>query len=141
VGDPRQTIYKCRGSDETCFEDFAKVYQGAETIYLTENRRSGRDIIGLANTFSDSFETIHYDHIEPARDDSGIVARLVASSDRREAEWIAAQVESYIPRGLCEYSDIGILMRKMINLNCPSIRIPCEDMYPGLRFDIRSLST
>ena len=56
VGDPRQTIYKWRGSDETCFEDFAEIYPDAETIYLTENRRSGRDIIDLANSFSDSFE-------------------------------------------------------------------------------------
>jgi DNA helicase II / ATP-dependent DNA helicase PcrA len=123
VGDPRQTIYKWRGSDETCFEDFAEVYPGAETIYLTENRRSGRDIIDLANTFSDSFETIQYDHIEPTRDDSGIVARLVASSDRREAEWIAAQVENYIRQGLCEYSDIGILLRSVSTSAPPFIDV------------------
>ena len=123
VGDPRQTIYKWRGSDETCFEDFAEVYPGAETIYLTENRRSGRDIIDLANSFADSFESIQYDHIEPTRDDSGIVARLVASSDRREAEWIATQIESYIHRGLCEYSDIGILLRSVSTSAPPFIDV------------------
>jgi len=84
VGDPRQTIYKWRGSDETCFEEFAEIYPDAETIYLTENRRSGKDIIDLANSFSDSFETIQYDHIEPTRTDSGIVAHLIASTDTRE---------------------------------------------------------
>ena len=123
VGDPRQTIYKWRGSDETCFEDFADVYPDAETIYLTENRRSGRDIIGLANAFSDRFETIQYDHIDPTRDDSGIVARMVASSERREAEWIAAQVESYIRRGLCEYCDMGILLRSVSTSAPPFIDV------------------
>ena len=123
VGDPRQTIYKWRGSDETCFEDFAEIYPGAETIYLTENRRSGRDIIGLANTFSDSFETIQYDHIEPTRADSGIVAHVVTSNDTREAIWIASQIESYIRRGLCDYSDIGILLRSVSTSAPPFIDV------------------
>jgi len=126
VGDPRQTIYKWRGSDETCFEDFAEVYPGAETIYLTENRRSGRDIIDLANSFSDSFENIQYDHIEPTRTDSGIVAHVVASNDTREAIWIASQIESYIKKGLCEYGDIGILLRS-VSTSAP----PFIDVFRG----------
>ena len=44
VGDPRQTIYKWRGSDETCFEDFARNYPDTETISITENRRSAKSI-------------------------------------------------------------------------------------------------
>ncbi|MFZ2471377.1 MAG: ATP-dependent DNA helicase [Methanothrix sp.] len=123
VGDPRQTIYKWRGSDETCFEDFAEIYPDAETIYLTENRRSGKDIINLANSFADGFETILYDHIEPTRTDSGIVAHLVASSEAKEAEWIATQIESYIHRGLCEYSDIGILLRSVSTSAPPFIDV------------------
>ena len=123
VGDPRQTIYKWRGSDEICFEDFTEIYPDAETIYLTENRRSGKDIIDLANFFSDSFETIQYDHIEPTRIDSGIVAHLVASTDKKEAEWIANQIESYIHRGLCEYSDIGILLRSVSTSAPPFIDV------------------
>jgi len=123
VGDPRQTIYKWRGSDETCFEDFAEIYPDAETIYLTENRRSGKDIIGLANSFSDSFETIQYDHIEPTRSDSGIVAHMVAKSDTGEARWIAGQIESYIQKGLCEYSDIGILLRSVSTSAPPFIDV------------------
>jgi DNA helicase-2/ATP-dependent DNA helicase PcrA len=124
VGDPRQTIYKWRGSDETCFEDFAEIYPDAKTIYLTENRRSGKDIIGLANCFADSFESIQYDHIEPTRTDSGIVAHLVANNDKKEAGWIATQIQSYIRRGLCEYSDIGILLRS-VSTSAP----PFIDMF------------
>jgi DNA helicase-2/ATP-dependent DNA helicase PcrA len=123
VGDPRQTIYKWRGSDETCFEDFAEIYPDAETIYLTENRRSGRDIINLANSFADSFETVQYDHIEPTRTDNGIVAHFIASSDAKEAVWIATQIESYIHQGLCEYSDIGILLRSVSTSAPPFIDV------------------
>jgi len=123
VGDPRQTIYKWRGSDETCFENFAEIYPDAETIYLTENRRSGREIINLANSFSDSFETIRYDHIEPTRTDSGIVAHMAAKSDMSEARWIASQIERYIQKGLCEYSDIGILLRSVSTSAPPFIDV------------------
>jgi DNA helicase-2/ATP-dependent DNA helicase PcrA len=123
VGDPRQTIYKWRGSDETCFEDFAQIYPDAETIYLTENRRSGTDLIDLANSFSDRFETIQYDHIRPTRTDCGLVAHMVASNDRQEAEWIATQIESYIRRGLSEYSDIGILLRSVSTSAPPFIDV------------------
>ena len=123
VGDPRQTIYKWRGSDETCFEDFAEIYPHAETIYLTENRRSGKEIIDLANAFADSFETIQYEHITSTRTDSGIVAHMVASTDTKEAGWIATQIESYINRGLCQYSDIGILLRSVSTSAPPFIDV------------------
>jgi DNA helicase-2/ATP-dependent DNA helicase PcrA len=118
VGDPRQTIYKWRGSDESCFEDFVKIYPDAETICLTENRRSARDLIDLANDFSDRFETFRYDHMQPTRTDQGIVAHVVVSTARKEAEWIADQIEGYIHRGLCEYGDIGILLRS-VSISAP----------------------
>jgi DNA helicase-2/ATP-dependent DNA helicase PcrA len=123
VGDPRQTIYKWRGSDETCFQDFAEIYPDAETIYLTENRRSGKSIIDLANCFSDRFETVHYDHIEPIRTDRGIVAHMIAGTNTGEARWIASQIERYVHQGLCEYSDIGILMRSVSTSAPPFIDV------------------
>jgi DNA helicase-2/ATP-dependent DNA helicase PcrA len=42
VGDPRQTIFQWRGSDEGCFQRFATFYPGVRDIMLPENRRSGR---------------------------------------------------------------------------------------------------
>jgi len=119
VGDPRQTIYRWRGSDESCFENFVKLYPDAETISLTENRRSARDIITLANAFSDRFETVRYDHMQPMKAERGIVAHVVPSTAEKEAQWIADQIESYINRGLCEYSDIGILLRS-VSISAPA---------------------
>jgi len=47
----------------------------------------------------------------------------VASSDKKEAEWIAARVETYFCRGLCEYSDIGILLRSVSTSAPPFIDV------------------
>jgi DNA helicase-2/ATP-dependent DNA helicase PcrA len=119
VGDPRQTIYRWRGSDESCFENFIKLYPDAETISLTENRRSARDIIDLANDFSDRFESVRYDHMQPTTTDRGIVAHVVPGTAEKEAQWIADQIWSYTDRGLCEYSDIGILLRS-VSISAPA---------------------
>jgi len=121
VGDPRQTIYKWRGSDEKCFEDFARKYPDTETISITENRRSAKSILNLANTFSDSFETQRYDHIAPTRKDEGIVAHIVTETADDEARWIADQVARYVSSGICTYSDIGILMRSVTTSAPPFI--------------------
>lgn len=121
VGDPRQTIYKWRGSDEKCFEDFAEKYPDTETISITENRRSANSILDLANTFSDSFETQRYDHIAPTRKDEGIVAHIATDTREDEARWIADQIERYVSRGICSYSDIGILMRSVTTSAPPFI--------------------
>jgi len=121
VGDPRQTIYKWRGSDETCFEDFSRHYHDTETIPITENRRSAKSIIDLANTFSDSFETQKYEHIAPIRTDNGIVAHIIVETANDEAKWIAAQIERYVSNGTCAYSDIGILMRSVTTSAPPFI--------------------
>lgn len=121
VGDPRQTIYKWRGSDEKCFEDFARKYSDTETISITENRRSAKSILDLANTFSDSFETERYDHIAPTRKDEGIVAHIATDTREDEARWITDQIERYIRRGICSYSDIGILMRSVTTSAPPFI--------------------
>lgn len=121
VGDPRQTIYKWRGSDEKCFEDFSRKYPDTETISITENRRSAKSILDLANTFSDSFEAQKYDHIAPTRKDKGVVAHISTDTANDEARWIADQVERYVSSGNCSYSDIGILMRSVTTSAPPFI--------------------
>ncbi|NIA09615.1 MAG: UvrD-helicase domain-containing protein, partial [Nitrospiraceae bacterium] len=72
VGDPRQTIYQWRGSDEDCFEDFSTYYSDTETVPITENRRSTKAVIGIANEFSDNFEQ-QYAHLNPTRKEEGAV--------------------------------------------------------------------
>jgi DNA helicase-2/ATP-dependent DNA helicase PcrA len=113
VGDPRQTIYQFRGSDAGCFEEFARVYENVETIPITENRRSGKAIVELANDFSDCFEHEKYAHLEAVRAEKGGTYLGIFPSDAREAEWVADQIHHYVSSGRCNFGDIGILMRSV----------------------------
>jgi len=113
VGDPRQTIYQFRGSDAGCFEEFATAHADAETISITENRRSATSIVTVANEFSDCFALVHYDHLVATRADAGGVFLGEFESDVSEAEWIADQIDHYVKSGRCSYGDIGILLRSV----------------------------
>jgi DNA helicase-2/ATP-dependent DNA helicase PcrA len=113
VGDPRQTIYQFRGSDASCFDDFSRLYENVETIPISENRRSSRSIVALANDFSDSFEHEQYAHLDPVRAAEGSVYLGEFPSDDAEAEWIADQIRHYVDSGQCTFGDIGVLMRSV----------------------------
>lgn len=112
VGDPRQTIYQWRGSDEGCFEDFITYYSDTETIPIMENRRSTKAILDIANEFADNFD-IKYAHLDPTREEDGAVYLGEFEDAGAEAEWIADQIESHVNSGACSYSDIGILFRSV----------------------------
>lgn len=112
VGDPRQTIYQWRGSDEGCFEDFSTDYSDTETVSIAENRRSTKAILGIANDFADNFEN-HYSHLDPTRTEDGAVYLGEFENDVEEAEWIVDQIKSHVDSGACSYGDIGILFRSV----------------------------
>lgn len=112
VGDPRQTIYQWRGSDEGCFEDFTKYYLDTETIPINENRRSTKAVLDIANKFSDNFG-IKYAHLDSTRKEEGAVYLGEFEDAAQEAKWIADQIESQVKSGACSYSDIGILFRSV----------------------------
>lgn len=113
VGDPRQTIYQWRGSDERCFEEFGANYPEADALPITENRRSGKLILDVANIFADSFERQRYEHLEPTREDDGGVFLVEHERNTDEAKWVADQIEDLIRKNICSYSDIGILFRSV----------------------------
>ncbi|MDG6251026.1 ATP-dependent helicase, partial [Methanocalculus sp.] len=113
VGDPRQTIYQWRGSDERCFEEFASKYPETATINITENRRSTVAVIESANGFSDSFEEQHYNHMDPVRHEQGGAYLVEADSDMAEVEWIADRIQGLVDREKCNYSDIALLFRSV----------------------------
>jgi DNA helicase II / ATP-dependent DNA helicase PcrA len=119
VGDPRQTIYQFRGSDAGCFDEFVTAHKDAETISITENRRSSTSVVTVANEFSDCFTLEHYDHLVATRTDEGGVYLGEFETDNSEAEWIADQIDHYVKSGRCSYADIGILLRS-VNTSGPA---------------------
>lgn len=121
VGDPRQTIYQWRGSDDRCFEEFATKYPDAATILITENRRSTVSVIETANGFSDTFEGQRYDHMAPIRPDRGGVYLAKMKSDATEVDWIADQIQALVGAGTCNYNDIALLFRSVTTSAPPFI--------------------
>jgi len=113
VGDPRQTIYQWRGSDEQYFEEFTTRYPEAVTIHITENRRSTVAVIETANGFSDTFEDQHYDHMDPVRREQGGAYLAEMQSDITEVDWIADQIQALVREEKCNYSDIALLFRSV----------------------------
>ena len=49
VGDDDQAIYEFRGADDRAFARFASIWTDAQTLALTENYRSQRPVLGVAN--------------------------------------------------------------------------------------------
>jgi DNA helicase-2/ATP-dependent DNA helicase PcrA len=123
VGDPRQSIYRWRGSDEKCFEEFPKHFKDIETVTLRENRRSINQIVKVANTFADTFKRAHYKHIIPVREETGHTIKVEFEHPEDEAKWTILQIERYVNSGRCKHSDCAILLRSVTTSAEPFIKI------------------
>lgn len=123
VGDPRQSIYQWRGSDEKCFEEFPKHFKGVGTVMLKENRRSINQIVDVANKFADTFERRRYEHIEPVREENGRAMIVEFEQPNEEAEWVISQIERYVNSGRCKYNDCAVLLRSVTTSAEPFINI------------------
>jgi DNA helicase-2/ATP-dependent DNA helicase PcrA len=132
VGDPRQSIYQWRGSDESCFEEFSTIFPGCETIDLTENRRSVGRIVRIANAFASTFEGVRYKDIRPTREQLGQC--FVVDTDRPddEAKWVVSQIEKYVNNGRCNYNDISLLLRSVTTSGGAFIDLLREKSIPYL---------
>ncbi|MBU1670096.1 MAG: ATP-dependent helicase [Actinobacteria bacterium] len=113
VGDPRQSIYQWRGSDEACFEEFTRGFEGALTCPLSENRRSTRSVVAASNTFADTFDAKRYKHLVPTRSGAGHAFLAEFETPEIEAEWVARQVERLAGRGICRVGDCAVLLRSV----------------------------
>jgi DNA helicase-2/ATP-dependent DNA helicase PcrA len=122
VGDPRQSIYQWRGSDEKFFHMFAEAFPKTEKITIRENRRSTKKIVRNANKYTDSFEQVHYEKMDPTRKEEGFIG--IAEHDRPEdeARWIADQIEELVVRKKAiRFSDVGVLTRSVRTSASPLI--------------------
>lgn len=113
VGDPRQSIYQWRGSNESFFLDFSDKFPEAKTVNIKENWRSSSEIVRVSNKFADKFEEVDYEHMYAKRKNSGEVTKLRFQNDNEEAKWITDQIERLVNEGKCKYSDFGVLLRSV----------------------------
>jgi DNA helicase-2/ATP-dependent DNA helicase PcrA len=122
VGDPRQSIYQWRGSDEKFFDLFSRTFPETKTFTIRENRRSGKKIVKNANKFADTFERVHYERMDPTRKDEGFLGVASNGTPQDEARWIADQIEELVNRrNVLRFSDIGVLTRSVSTSASPLI--------------------
>ncbi|MEM2130161.1 MAG: ATP-dependent DNA helicase, partial [Candidatus Bathyarchaeia archaeon] len=114
VGDPRQSIYQWRGSDERFFADFSRKFPDAKLVSINENRRSGKRIVWNANKFAGTFSRARYEEMDATRPDEGFVAVVGNETPEAEARWIVDQIEALMRanEGL-KFSDFGVLTRSV----------------------------
>lgn len=113
VGDPRQSIYQWRGSDERFFSKFADTFKGTREITIKENRRSTDLVVKNANTFAGSFESTKYSPMETVRKVPGYLGLAESHQPSDEAFWLVNQIERLVNKNGLAYSDIGIMMRSI----------------------------
>ena len=124
VGDPRQSIYQWRGSDERFFSTFTEKFPDTLPISINENRRSGKRIVRNANKFADTFERTHYDHLDPTRAEDGFVAITSNETPDKEAAWLADQIQALMKaNGELKFSDFGVLTRSVSTSAGPLIDV------------------
>ena len=123
VGDPRQSIYQWRGSDEKFFESFEETFKGTKTISIRENRRSGKKIVANANRFAETFERARYEPMEATRNQDGFIGLVEFESPEEEATWIADQIQYLVKKRGLKYSDIGVLTRSVSLAAGPLVNI------------------
>jgi DNA helicase-2/ATP-dependent DNA helicase PcrA len=78
VGDDDQAIYRFQGADISNIKDFHLVYEGVKIIVMTENYRSGQNILDLARNIIVTGSNRLEDIIE------GINKKLISSGDENK---------------------------------------------------------
>ncbi|MDI9644721.1 MAG: ATP-dependent DNA helicase [Candidatus Verstraetearchaeota archaeon] len=122
VGDPRQSIYQWRGSDERFFFEFPEKFPGAKLVSISENRRSGKRIVWSANRFAGTFTRVRYEAMNAVRKEDGFVAVASSETPEDEAKWIVDQIEGLMKENEeLRYSDFGILTRSVSHSAGPLI--------------------
>jgi DNA helicase-2/ATP-dependent DNA helicase PcrA len=114
VGDPRQSIYQWRGSDERFFDEFSRNFPKTKEVTIPENHRSTKRIVRNANSFAHSFVRRNYEEMDSTRKEKGFVGVVSHESPEDEARWIADQIEVLMKGNeKLKFSDFGVLTRSV----------------------------
>lgn len=130
VGDPRQSIYQWRGSDEKFFASFEETFRGTKTVAIKENRRSVKKIVVNANRFAKTFQKAHYEPMEATREEDGFIGLVEHETPEDEAIWIADQIQHLVRKKGLKYSDIGVLTRSVSLAAGPLVDVLKERRVP-----------
>ncbi len=132
VGDPRQSIYQWRGSDERYFGKFTKQFRGAQTFNLRDNRRSAKLLVKVANFVSKNIANGRFKPMEEVRGEEGQLVVYDGDRPEDEAAWIARQIKNQVEKGNAKYSDMAVLLRSVSTSAPPLLEALKKEGIPVL---------
>ncbi len=104
VGDPRQTIYSFAGASQKYLNGFESMFENAVSIELSNNYRSGREIVNLANSIMSDLSPMQ------AVAGLGDIRLRRYQSDLAESDAVSKMIAEDINDGM-PASEIAVLFR------------------------------
>lgn len=92
VGDPRQSIFGFNTSDPKFMDQFRTDFS-ANVIHLTENFRSSREVVRVAQTLDRNYQ------VEGQLPIKGEVRLFIASDEEQEARFVASKIKALKSKG------------------------------------------
>lgn len=96
IGDPNQAIYGFRGAETGCFARFAEDYPGATEMRLTENYRSGANILSASVQVIERNADRFALPLSATLLTEGRVTIYAAPTEKAEAEYVVHQIEKMV---------------------------------------------
>lgn len=110
VGDDDQSIYSWRGADISNILDFEKDYPKAHVVKLEENYRSTGNILAAANAVIENNMTRKRKKLYTSKGEGAKVSVYMATDERDEGRWIAAEIEHQHGEGI-PYDSMAVFYR------------------------------
>ncbi|MBI3671465.1 UvrD-helicase domain-containing protein, partial [Candidatus Azambacteria bacterium] len=132
VGDSDQSIYSWRDADYTNILNFEKDYPNAQVVVLEENYRSTQNILNAANDIIKKNKTRKEKSLFTKNEKGAKINVILASSEKKEAEFIAKTVKETAKKENRKLSDFVVLYRT----NAQSRAVEEEFMKANLPYKI-----
>lgn len=110
VGDDDQSIYSWRGADIRNILEFESDYPSAHTVKLEQNYRSSGNILAAANAVVSNNAHRKKKKLFTAAGEGDKINVYMASDERDEGRWIAAEIEHQRSEGI-PYDEIAVFYR------------------------------
>ncbi len=96
IGDPNQAIYGFRGSDVKFFSSFAQDFSTAKILSLSENYRSGQNILSASSQVIAKSANEYVPELTARIYREGKLTIHQTATDRAEAEYVVQQIEKMV---------------------------------------------
>ena len=107
IGDPNQAIYGFRGSSVHCFESFQQDFRGAETIKLSTNYRSAKNILSASGQVIAGGGSGYLSDLTGEIALQGRLTIHATANPESEARYVAREIERLIGGSGMDAHDFG----------------------------------